>query len=147
MNDDKSANTNYELKPVISVDDDSITLDIIERYYKKSNMNNPFLKFQTGDEFIEYLGSIETEEKPKPALVLLDINMPGLSGFDVLEHMRSKPIFKDVPVCSMLTSSTRQEDKDTAKALGADGFLVKPSRPREYTRIFNEFLAGKLEWR
>ncbi|HEU5046555.1 MAG TPA: response regulator [Rickettsiales bacterium] len=58
-------------------------------------------------------------------LVLLDINMPGIDGFEVLEYIRSSGDLKHIPVI-MCTGSTYDEDRRRAEELGADGYLVKP---------------------
>jgi len=66
---------------------------------------------------------------PLPTLILLDINMPRESGLEVLEWLRQQPHLKSVPAL-MLTSSSRQEDMDKARLLGAADYLLKPSNPR-----------------
>lgn len=60
----------------------------------------------------------------RPDLVLLDVMMPKISGFDVLDILRNTPETKDIKVV-MLTALSQQKDQDRAKALGVDDYLVK----------------------
>jgi len=67
-----------------------------------------------------------SQESAPPDLVLLDINMPGLSGFDVLEHIKGDPRLKAIPVV-VLTSSELPSDITRAYQLGASGYVSKPT--------------------
>ncbi|WP_203235119.1 response regulator [Rariglobus hedericola] len=82
-----------------------------------------------GREAIEYFSGTgpyaDRQQHPIPALVILDINMPSVSGFEVLEWIRKHPQFKNVPVV-MLTTSMFDTDVSRAYALGANSYLVKP---------------------
>ena len=62
---------------------------------------------------------------PLPSLVLLDINLPKKSGFEVLEFMKSQEAVRRLPVV-MFTSSSNDSDKERARLLGADDFVTKP---------------------
>nr|MBA2451872.1 response regulator [Chloroflexia bacterium] len=75
-----------------------------------------------GNDALEWLRSSETV----PDLVLLDINMAGLNGFDVLQSLKADPNLKMVPVV-MLTSSELTADIARAYELGASGYINKPS--------------------
>ncbi|MEZ4432854.1 MAG: response regulator [bacterium] len=67
-----------------------------------------------------------------PDLVLLDINMPRRTGFEVLEALRADPRLAPVPA-AMLTTSARAEDREQSAALGADAFVTKPTSFRAFT--------------
>ncbi len=73
------------------------------------------------------LASVRDEE---PALVVLDLMLPGLSGYDVLERLRAEPNTRDVPVL-MLTARREEEDRIRGLALGADDYQTKPFSPQE----------------
>jgi two-component system response regulator len=72
--------------------------------------------------------------QPHPDLILLDINMPGYSGFDVLTRLRDDDHLKRIPVV-MLTSSDAQNDIARAYELGASGYIAKPTHYRELRAI------------
>ena len=103
-----------------------------------------------GEQALEYLSGkgpyADRTRHPLPNLVLLDINMPKMSGLEVLAWIRQEPRFKSLPVV-ILTSSARPEDRDKAQQLGADDYLLKPSDPRKLlelvTSLQNRWLSGK----
>lgn len=68
-----------------------------------------------------------------PDLILLDLNLPRMSGHDVLAKLKTDPALCDVPVV-VLTSSSALQDSDAARALRADGFVTKPLELDEYLR-------------
>lgn len=83
-------------------------------------------------------------EFPLPAVVLLDIKMPGVSGLDVLRWIRSQPGLKTIRVV-MLTSSDDIKDVNQAYQLGANSFLTKPADLDEFFEIARA-LSGYWLW-
>ena len=84
------------------------------------------------------------EEHPLPAVVLLDLNLPEVHGFDVLQWIRAHPRHSQLPVV-VFTSSEREEDRERARLLGANDFVQKPSSPmrfREVAKTLNEAWLG-----
>jgi len=77
----------------------------------------------SGEEAIEYLSLHELEHEA--ILILSDINMPGMSGLELLEHIKKK-YHKPPPVVMMITAYGDGENFKTAQELGADDFLTKP---------------------
>lgn len=65
-----------------------------------------------------------------PDLVLLDISLPGISGFEVLEQLRSQAAFKRLPIV-MLTAHGREVEREKGLALGADDYITKPFSTRQ----------------
>lgn len=64
-------------------------------------------------------------EAAPPDLILLDISLPGISGFDVLEQLRQEPLYARLPII-MLTAHGREVEKEKGLALGADDYVTKP---------------------
>ncbi len=127
--------------PVALVDDVQSDIKFFEVYYKKSKIKNPLINFSSGIEFLAYLDEVERGVKEMPALVFLDINMPKMSGHETLAIMKKRKPFKDVPVVLMLTSSTRDADKKSAKEGGAAEYFVKPLDGSAYVQFFNSLVA------
>jgi two-component system, response regulator len=122
---------------ILMVDDEELDIEAATRGLRKSNIKNTLLSFPDGPPFIEYLNSIKNDSDRYPALVLLDINMPLMSGFEVLRHIRAEPCFAEIPVVTMLTSSTHDRDREEARSVGANDYLIKPSNYNDYTAFFN----------
>jgi DNA-binding response OmpR family regulator len=122
--------------PIIMVDDSENDAFIAERCYRRARIPNPFIVFQRGSEMIEYLEHVRKGDKVMPAAVLLDINMPEMNGFEILQAVRSCPDFQSVPVILMLTNSDNPRDIAKARELGADDFTVKPASFEDYVAFF-----------
>jgi CheY-like chemotaxis protein len=133
-----------EINPIIMVDDNEGDLYIAERYYEKSKLSNPFMLMRDGPSLLDYLISVEAGREPMPVLVLLDINMPGMDGFEVLSEVRSRRTFSDMPVIMMLTNSDNPRDVERSEELGADGFQTKPMRMEDYLTFFNKLAGGAV---
>ena len=78
----------------------------------------------------------------RPDVMLLDINMPEVSGIDLLEFLRKQKGLKDLPVV-MLSSETTDVQVDEAMAIGANGFIFKPVTIDELEEALNKALAGQ----
>ena len=90
---------------------------------------------QAALEYLQGKGPFTDREKyPLPRLMLLDINMPRKSGFDVLQWIRRESGFKSLPVL-MLTSSEHPADMEKARQFAADDYLLKPSNPLELVEV------------
>ena len=132
----KLANANH----IIMVDDNEGDTELGRICCEQSDVANPWLSFSNGPSFLAYLEAIRRGEAPMPALVLLDINMPGMTGLEVLEQTRDDQFFANLPIFCMMTSSADPRDKARAQSLGASGFVTKPDRVQEYVRFFNTLL-------
>lgn len=95
---------------------------------KESNIANPIVWCESGDDGLDYLrkeGQYEGADHDIPGLVLLDLNLPGLDGRDVLAMIKNDPTTKRLPVVVM-TSSEDQFDIDRCYDAGANSYVVKP---------------------
>ena len=122
--------------PIAMVDDEKLDHEIVERFHRRSGLRNPLVHFADGMAFFAYLDEVDAGLAPLPAVVLMDINMPRMNGFETVEALRSRERFRDVPIVLMLTSSDDLRDKEQALAAGADGYLLKPYDPRRYLDLF-----------
>jgi CheY-like chemotaxis protein len=117
---------------ILYVEDDDNDAFLLRHAFKEAGMPHELAVVTDGDAAIEYLkrtGSDDGGEKnPRPRLLLLDLSMPGKSGFEVLRWVRSQPGLSHLPAI-VFTSSHQESDVEEAYARGANGFLVKPSTP------------------
>jgi two-component system, OmpR family, phosphate regulon response regulator PhoB len=74
--------------------------------------------------------ALASARQERPALVVLDLMLPGLSGYEVLEHLRASEVTRDVAVL-MLTARREEPDRIRGLSLGADDYLTKPFSPQE----------------
>jgi two-component system, chemotaxis family, chemotaxis protein CheY len=77
----------------------------------------------------------------KPALILTDINMPNMSGLELIKHVRALPGFRFVPILT-LTTETESAKRDEGKRLGATGWLVKPVTGNALVKVIKQVLPG-----
>ena len=84
--------------------------------------------------------AVEKMAERAPDLVLLDIEMPRMDGYEVAQHMRSDPRLKDVPII-MITSRTGDKHRQRAMDLGVDRYLGKPYQENELMRNVFEILG------
>lgn len=129
--------------PIVIVDDNPGDVLLIATTLRSSSLTNPWKSFDNGPAFLAALADVRVGREPMPALVLLDINMPHMSGLEVLRRVRADPCFVELPAFCMFTSSTDPRDRATAEELGASGFVVKPSDPAGYVAFFNGLAAAR----
>ena len=79
------------------------------------------------------------EEKPYPDLILLDMMMPGIDGFGVLDRLKSNPELSAIPVI-MVSGSSDPADRERAVESGASSFLSKPIQPQQLRELIDSFL-------
>jgi CheY-like chemotaxis protein len=113
---------------VLYVEDEENDVLLLRRALKRAGVTNPLEVVGDGQEAMDYLAGtgrfVDRTHYPTPALVLLDLNLPGRSGFDVLEWMRHQPALVALPVV-ICTSSISPADREKARHLGATDYLIK----------------------
>ena len=85
--------------------------------------------------------ALETIQRERPALVLLDVMMPGKTGFEVCQEVRADPALDGVRIL-MLTAKGRENDISKGMALGANAYMTKPFSTRELVQKVAEMLGG-----
>jgi len=114
---------------ILLAEDREDDIILVQRAFERTGIRNPLFVVRDGEEAINYLsGTFPFSDRgrfPVPALLLLDLKMPGADGFDVFRWLKTQPQLASLRVV-VLTSS--EEIRDVAKAyhLGATSFLVKP---------------------
>ena len=138
------------LLPVLVVEDSAEDFLALGRAFRKNALQNPVLRCADGDEALEYLrgyGKHPAWPDSLPALVLLDLNMPGTDGRDVLGALKLDPRLHNIPVVIFSTSSSNRDIEDCYR-LGANSYLTKPvsySELEEKIRVTMQYWLGASE--
>lgn len=114
---------------IVIVDDDQEDVFTLRRAFGKQNPDLNITHLSDGFMAKDYFSGGHQKSNTEYAnteIILLDINMPGMNGFDVLEYLRSREEGRYVPVV-MLTTSSNKDDITKAYALGANAYMVKPA--------------------
>lgn len=126
-----------ELKRILLAEDSRNDVELILSALADNNLANEVIVVRDGREALDYLyrqGMFRLRMIGHPAVVLLDIKMPKVSGLEVLQILRADPQFRHVPVV-MLTSSREERDVIKGYELGANAYVVKPLDFQEFIRV------------
>ena len=132
-----------KIKCALLIDDDSINNFINERLLKKLNIADTIKVVLNGEEAIKYIHQTCSAEQPCPELILLDINMPVMDGFEFLKEYKNLD-FKNKKsiIIIMLTTSTNPNDTERLNDSGASGYVNKPLTEQKLLDIMKQY----FEW-
>ncbi|HEV7332268.1 MAG TPA: response regulator [Flavisolibacter sp.] len=132
----------HELTPpkhiLVYADDDDDDLMLVKEAMAVYKDSVEVSLFESGLDAYEFLLNMEKRSE-KPCLILLDMNMPGMSGKELLPILRSIPFFDDVPI-SLFTTSSSHHDYQFALHYNA-GFITKPMNFKQIDVIAEQFLS------
>jgi len=94
-------------------------------------------KFKTTEDGPSAIKLLEEEKDFEPEMILLDINLPGMNGFEILQHVRTKTAYKHVPVI-MFTSSDNDTDIKKSYEFGANAYLIKPDSLHSLKEVLSD---------
>ena len=128
--------------PVLIAEDDANDVFLLRRAFQKAGVHQPVVVFRNGQEVVDYLsrhsvGRQDGNHQTFPALLFLDLKMPMMDGFDVLNWLQDNPAVKKLPVV-VLTSSNQEKDIRQAQSMGADDYLVKPQQFEELVSLVKQ---------
>jgi DNA-binding response OmpR family regulator len=117
---------------LLYVEDEDAAAFLMEAALKEAGIRVDFFRVDNGEQALEFLRRSGVYAKaPPPDLVLLDLNLPKIDGFQVLEAMRKETKLAGIPV-TVFTSSAQLSDRTKALALGANDFITKPANLDEF---------------
>src|SRR6266480_1683529 len=123
---------------ILLVEDSEDDVIIIRRAFEQGAIPNPLAVVRDGEEAVAYLsgeGKYDNRKSyPLPVLVLLDLRLPRMDGFEVLRWIRQQPHFSRVPVV-VITVSSAVKDLSLAYQCGANSFMVKPADFQDVVRM------------
>jgi two-component system response regulator len=122
------ASENYEPVEILLVEDNAQDAELTLRALQRAHFANHVRWLKNGAEALEFLfseGPYESQPRPRPRLMLLDIKMPKVDGIEVLRRIKADARTRSIPVV-MLTSSNEESDLVRSYDLGVNSYLVKP---------------------
>ncbi|MDD3364639.1 MAG: response regulator [Syntrophomonas sp.] len=118
-------------KPILLVEDDRIDAMTVQRALKDIKVLNKLIIRENGEEALEFL---RDDCNVKPAIILLDLNMPRMNGIEFLEVAKKDDAIKKIPVI-VLTTSHGEWDRIQSFNLGAAGYMVKPVDYKQFVEV------------
>lgn len=118
-------------KPLLIIEDDQVDVMTIRRALKEIHVANPVVHVENGEEALDYLRDSSRE---KPCIILLDLNMPVMSGLEFLQVVKHDDYLRRFPVI-VLTTSEEQQDKLNSFNLGVAGYMAKPVDYRQFVEV------------
>jgi two-component system, chemotaxis family, response regulator Rcp1 len=129
---------------ILSVEDSDADFSMLEMVLQRCLSTFGLHRATDGEEAVSFLHQLETSvDQPRPNLVLLDVNLPRLDGFEVLQAIKSHLGIAKIPVV-MFTSSSDAREKKKALALGAEEFITKPVHLNQMIEILDEICSKYL---
>ncbi|MGE5138514.1 MAG: response regulator [Rudaea sp.] len=126
---------------ILLAEDDENDIFLMGRAFDRAGIPNPLFVVRNGQEAVDYLAGTgdyaQRDKYPLPGLMLLDLKMPWMDGFDVLKWLRTHPQFDLLPVV-VLTSSKLQSDVDKSRQLGVYDYRVKPHAFDDLVRLLDD---------
>jgi CheY-like chemotaxis protein len=124
-------------KTILVAEDDPNDQFLIQRELEKLTFPVQVRFVNDGEQTVAYLSALDKPgcQFPKPDLMFVDLKMPRLNGFELLEWMRKHGLCERI-LTVVVSSSSLQQDIDRAYDLGANAYLVKPANLQDYVRVF-----------
>jgi CheY-like chemotaxis protein len=116
-------------QPILLVEDSPEDFEATLRAFQKSGLKNTIVRCEDGDEALDYLHRrgrwADPARSPRPGVVLLDLNLPGTDGRQVLAEIKGDERLRDIPVV-VLTTSADERDISACYRAGANSYIQKP---------------------
>jgi CheY-like chemotaxis protein len=122
---------------ILLVEDDDGDAKAVERTFLKARIANPIVRALDGIQALEIMkGTDRNQPLPPPYLLLVDLNMPRMNGFQLVTAIREDPNLHDT-IIFMLTTSNRAEDKQSAYDLNVTGYILKEKAGEDFLQLFS----------
>ena len=116
-------------QPILLVEDSPEDFETTERAFRRSGLKNPIFRCSDGDEALDFLyhrgDFADPDKSPRTGVILLDLNLPGTDGREVLSEIKADPALQQIPVI-VLTTSSDDRDIDACYRAGASSYIQKP---------------------
>ncbi len=126
-----------ELKRILLVEDSLNDIELILTSLAENNLGNEVVVVRDGEEALDYIyrrGVFRLRREGNPVVVMLDLKLPKVDGFEVLGRLKSDPNLRVIPVV-VLTSSREERDLSRCYELGTNAYVVKPIDFHEFVDV------------
>lgn len=125
---------------ILLADDNADDVMVIQMLFSEANKSHGINFVRNGEDVLSYLRNEGAwSQSPRPGLILLDINMPKRSGFEVLKEIKSDASLCSIPVI-VLSASAEKEHISRAFTLGASSFITKPAKFDHFREVMAQFV-------
>ncbi|MBH8555922.1 response regulator [Nostocaceae cyanobacterium CENA357] len=137
-------------EPLLVVEDSNEDFRMLQRLMRRMAVQNPIHRCTNGDEVLEFLYQQKSDALRnskvalRPSVILLDLNLPGIDGRDILERLKQDKSFREIPIV-VFTTSSNPKDIELCYQKGANGYLVKPMDAQELKKTIQAFVDYWLE--
>jgi CheY-like chemotaxis protein len=135
-------------EPLLVAEDSDEDFEALQRFLQRMAVRNPVYRCANGDEVLDFLyqeGEYEDAvAAPRPSVILLDLNLPGTDGRDILEQLKQDDSFREIPIV-VFTTSVNPRDIEFCYQKGANGYLVKPVEMQALQKTVQAFVEYWLE--
>jgi two-component system response regulator len=136
-------------KPILLVEDDPSDVDLTRRALDRGRIGNDLVVAEDGEAALHYLWGTGPhagrDVSDLPALTLLDLNLPKISGLEVLRRIRADPRTRRIPVV-ILTSSREEQDLATGYDIGVNSYIRKPVDFKQFVQCIEQLGLYWLVW-
>ena len=119
---------------ILAADDDPDDLALLRASFERTGSAGRLVCVRDGTEVFSYLEAAEAGKHPWPSVLLLDLKMPGMNGFDVLARLQAHAAWKKLPVI-VFSGSNQPVDVERAYDLGASRYLIKPQKVSDLVQV------------
>ena len=119
---------------ILIVEDNPLHTKLIEMTLRTKNYT--LLKATDGEK------ALDIARKERPDLIIMDLNLPGMTGFEVTKKLRENPAFSQTPIIA-ITAYAMKRDREMVIESGCDAYLSKPIDTRELPGVITELLSGR----
>ncbi len=128
--------------PLVVVEDSDEDFEILQIFMEDMAVVNPIYRFTTGDKALDFLYGNRDKNADNviwPSMILLDLNLPGTDGREVLERLKQDDQFCEIPIVIFTTNSDPRDIKFCYQK-GANGYLIKPVRTEQFEKVIQAFV-------
>ena len=128
---------------LLVVEDSDEDFEVLQIFMEDMAVKNPIYRCTTGDKALDFLyktqGKEEGDESTRPSTILLDLNLPGTDGREVLQRLKQDDDFREIPIVIFTTNSNPKDIKFCYRK-GANGYLIKPVETERFEKAVQAFV-------